>query len=158
MPFVLLLGGLVVLARDRSARGGSASDAVPPPDYLAGLPPWRRALPWALAVGFFVVYVLVLADSFWRGVMGNGLALSLIFLSFVVVTGLGGLVTLAQAAIAACAAMTTGHAHGRYDWPFLPGAVVGVLVGMAIGVIVAPAGAAARRPPARRWPRWRWRS
>ena len=38
VPFVLLLVGLVVMARDRSRRGGSAADEVPPPDYLADLP------------------------------------------------------------------------------------------------------------------------
>jgi ABC-type branched-subunit amino acid transport system ATPase component/branched-subunit amino acid ABC-type transport system permease component len=137
VPFVLLLAGLVVLGRDRSRRGGAAVDAVPPPDYLAGLPPWRRVLPWAVAVGFLVLYVLVLADNFWRGVMGMGLCLSLIFLSFVVVTGQGGLVTLAQAAIAACASMTAGMLMGRHGWPFLPALLVGVVVGVAIGVVVA---------------------
>ena len=41
-------------------------------------------------MGGFVLYLLFLADSFWLGVMASGLALSLIFLSFVIVTGLGG--------------------------------------------------------------------
>ena len=67
VPFVLLLVGLVVMARDRSRRGGSAADEAPPPDYLADLPLWRRALPWTLAVAFLIVYVLVLANDFWVG-------------------------------------------------------------------------------------------
>ena len=75
VPFVLLLVGLVVMARDRRRRGGSAADEVPPPDYLADLPWWRRALPWTLATAFLIVYVLVLASDFWVGVIATGLTL-----------------------------------------------------------------------------------
>src|SRR5436190_12666166 len=81
VPFVLLLAGLVLLARDRSRRGGSESEEAPPPDYLAALPRWRRALPWTIGVIFLVVYIMFLANSFWVGVMASGLALSLIFIS-----------------------------------------------------------------------------
>ena len=74
VPFVLLLVGLVLLARDRSRRGGSESEEAPPPDYLAALPRWRRALPWTIGVIFLVVYIMFLANSFWVGVMASGLA------------------------------------------------------------------------------------
>src|SRR5207237_10650986 len=61
VPVVILIVTLVVLARDRRRRGGLAADEVPPPDYLAGLPTWRRALPWLLATGFLIVYITVLS-------------------------------------------------------------------------------------------------
>ena len=86
-----------ILARDRSRRGGSTADEAPPPDYLAACLQWRRAAPWVVATGFLVLYIIVLANNFWAGIMAQGLALSLIFLSFVVVTGMGGMVSLAQA-------------------------------------------------------------
>src|SRR5439155_446266 len=124
VPFVLLLLGLVVMARERSRRGGSAADEAPPPDYLADLPLWRRALPWSLAVAFLIVYVLFLANDFWVGVMASGLTLSLIFLSFVVVTGMGGMVSLAQGTFVLTAALTTGMLMNRYEWAMLP-AIVG---------------------------------
>jgi ABC-type branched-subunit amino acid transport system ATPase component/branched-subunit amino acid ABC-type transport system permease component len=137
VPFVFLLVGLVVMARDRRRWGGSAAEEVPPPDYLADLPLWRRALPWTVAVAFLVVYVLVLADDFWVGVMATGLTLSLIFLSFVVITGLGGMVSLAQATFVLAAGLTTGMLINRYEWGFLPAMILGVAVTVALSSIVA---------------------
>jgi ABC-type branched-subunit amino acid transport system ATPase component/branched-subunit amino acid ABC-type transport system permease component len=137
VPFVLLLLGLVVMARERSRRGGSTADEAPPPDYLSDLPLWRRALPWALAVAFLIVYVLFLANDFWVGVMASGLTLSLIFLSFVVVTGMGGMVSLAQGAFVLVSALTTGLLMNRYEWGMLPAIIVGVAVAVLLGVIVA---------------------
>ncbi len=137
VPFVLLLVGLVVMARDRRRRGGSAADEVPPPDYLADLPWWRRALPWTLATAFLIVYVLVLASDFWVGVIATGLTLSLIFLSFVVVTGLGGMVSLAQATFVLAAALATGMLVNRYEWAFLPAIIVAVAATVALSSVVA---------------------
>ncbi|HEU5308549.1 MAG TPA: ATP-binding cassette domain-containing protein [Acidimicrobiia bacterium] len=137
VPFVLLLLGLVVMARERSRRGGSTADETPPPDYLADLPWWRRALPWAIAVAFLIVYILFLANDFWVGVMASGLTLSLIFLSFVVVTGMGGMVSLAQGTFVLVSALTTGLLMNRYEWAMLPAILVGVGVAVLLGVIVA---------------------
>jgi ABC-type branched-subunit amino acid transport system ATPase component/branched-subunit amino acid ABC-type transport system permease component len=137
IPFAVLLVGLVLLARDRSRRGGSAADDAPPPDPWRDLPRWRRALPWALAVAFLVVYLGWLADRFWLGVMASGLALAIVFLSFVVVTGLGGMVNLAQAAFVTAAGMTTGMFVQRYDVPWLVAVLVAVVVSAAIGVLVS---------------------
>lgn len=137
VPFVLLLAGLVVMTRDRTRRGGSATEDVPPPDYLADLPPWRRAAPWLVALAVFIGYIFFLADNFWLGVVANGLALSLVFLSFVVVTGLGGMVSLAQATLVSASALTAGMLINRYDVPFLPALVVGAVIAVLVGVVVA---------------------
>ena len=137
VPFILLLVGLVIMARDRSRRGGSTAEETPPPDYLADLPLWRRALPWTVAIAFLIVYVQVLANDFWVGVIATGLTLSLIFLSFVVVTGLGGMVSLAQGTFVLAAALTTGMLVNRYEWSFLPAILVGVGVTVLLGVVVA---------------------
>jgi ABC-type branched-subunit amino acid transport system ATPase component/branched-subunit amino acid ABC-type transport system permease component len=137
VPFVVLLVGLVLLARDRSRRGGSAAEDAPPPDPWRDLPRWRRMLPWAIAVAFLVVYLGWLADQFWLGVMASGLALSIVFLSFVVVTGLGGMVNLAQAAFVTAAGMTTGMFVQRYDAPWLVAVFAAVLASAAIGILVS---------------------
>ena len=136
VPFVLLLVGLVVMARDKSRRGGSAADEKPPPDYLADLPLWRRALPWT-SRSSSCLYVLLLANDYWVGVIAAGLTLSVIFLSFVVVTGLGGMVSLAQATFVLIAGLTTGMLMGRYGWSFFPAMLVGVGVTVALGIVVA---------------------
>ena len=137
VPFILLLVGLIVMARDRRRRGGSAAEEAPPPDYLADLPLWRRALPWTLGVIFLIVYTLFLANDYWVGVIATGLTLSLIFLSFVVVTGMGGMVSLAQATFVLMASLTTGMLMARYQWSFFPAILVGVAATVALSTIVA---------------------
>jgi ABC-type branched-subunit amino acid transport system ATPase component/branched-subunit amino acid ABC-type transport system permease component len=137
VPTLLLLITLVVLGAERGRRAGSASQEVLPPDYLAHLPRWRRTLPWALAIAFLVVYVLFLSDDFWAGVMAHGLALSLIFISFVVVTGMGGMVSLAQATLVTAAGVITGVLFQRYHVPLFVAASIGVLAAVALGLVVA---------------------
>jgi ABC-type branched-subunit amino acid transport system ATPase component/branched-subunit amino acid ABC-type transport system permease component len=137
VPFMLLLVTLLVLNRDRSRRAGSVSEDVRPLDYLEHLSPLRKRIPWVVATVALIVYVLFVASQFWLGVVGTGLALSIIFLSFVVVTGLGGMVNLAQAAFVNAAGLTTGLLSAHYGWPFFPAMLVGVLASVIIGVIVA---------------------
>jgi ABC-type branched-subunit amino acid transport system ATPase component/branched-subunit amino acid ABC-type transport system permease component len=137
VPFVLLLVGLVLMARDRRRRGGSAAEEVPPPDYLADLPLWRRALPWTCALIFLVVYILFLANDYWVSVIATGLTLSIVFLSFVVITGMGGMVSLAQATFVITAGLTTGVLYNRYGWAFLPAMLVGVAVTVLLSSVVA---------------------
>jgi len=137
VPVVILLVALVFLAQRRGRRAGQASDEVPPPDYLQHLPPWRRALPWVLATGFLIAYITVLSNTFWSGVMAQGLALALVFLSFVVVTGMGGMVSLAQATFVTTAGLTTGLLFDHFGWPFYAAAAAAVAVTVAVGVVVA---------------------
>jgi ABC-type branched-subunit amino acid transport system ATPase component/branched-subunit amino acid ABC-type transport system permease component len=137
VPFIVLLVALIFLARDRSRRGGSTADDVPPPDYLKNMPQWRRALPWAIATAFLVVYIIFLANDFWAGVMAQGLALSIIFLSFVVVTGMGGMVSLAQATFCSTAGLATGLLFNQYHIPFFLAALLALIATALIGIVVA---------------------
>jgi branched-subunit amino acid ABC-type transport system permease component len=137
VPIVVLVLALLVLARDRSRRGGSTSDEVPPRDYLALLPLWRRAAPWTIATVFFICYVLFLANSFWAGTMVQGLALSLIFLSFVIVTGMGGMVSLAQATFATMAGLTTGLLFTQYHVPLFLAMAISLVGCAVLGLLVA---------------------
>ena len=137
VPFILLLAGLVVMARDRNRRGGSAAQESPPPDYLADLPIWRRALPWTCAIIFVICYVEFLASDYWVIVIGTGLTLSLIFLSYVVITGLGGMVSLAQSMFVLAASLTTGMLIGRYGWDLFPALLLGVAITVLLSTVVA---------------------
>ena len=69
--------------------------------------------------------------------MATGLTLSLIFLSFVVVTGMGGMVSLAQATFVLMAGLTTGMLINRYEWSFFPAIVVGVAATVVLSTIIA---------------------
>lgn len=136
VPYILLFGALVFLARDRGRVAGSAADIPLPPDYLVDLPPWRRALPWTIATVALVLYIFFFANTFWMGFVTKGLAYSLIFLSFVIVTGLGGMVSLAQAAFVMQASLATGLLMSN-GWPWLLALIVGVGSSVLLGTLIA---------------------
>ncbi|NUW36768.1 ATP-binding cassette domain-containing protein [Nonomuraea sp. SMC257] len=135
VPVILLFAGLVLLNRSRERVAGSAAEDAPPPDHLAGIPPWRRRLPWALAAAGLLAFTAA-GPEYYVGVAANGLVLALIFCSFVVVTGIGGMVNLAQASFAAMAALTCGWAYAS-GLPFFAAILLGVLAACAVGLLVA---------------------
>ncbi|MFC5745673.1 ABC transporter permease subunit [Actinomadura rugatobispora] len=136
VPVILLFVGLIILNRSRGRVAGSIAEDPPPPDYLADLPRWRRVLPWGLSLAVLLVWMFTVADPYWVGVVSQGLLFALIFCSFVVVTGIGGMVNLAQAAFATMAALTVGLALDR-GLPLGPAIVLGILAATAAGVVVA---------------------
>ncbi|MEV4395994.1 ATP-binding cassette domain-containing protein [Nonomuraea sp. NPDC049607] len=135
VPVLLLFAGLVLLNRSRERVAGSAAEDVPPPDHLAGVPAWRRRLPWAAGLAALAAFAL-LGPQYYVGVAAQGLVLALIFCSFVVVTGIGGMVNLAQAAFAAMAALTCGWAFAS-GLPFVVAILLGVVAAGAVGLVVA---------------------
>ena len=97
VPFILVIVLLLVFGRDRSRRGGSVAEDAPRPDHRKGMSALRRRLPWALWTLVLVAYSqdwigvkYLRADTYAQTVLANGLAVAVIFLSFVVVTGAGG--------------------------------------------------------------------
>ena len=137
VPFVVLLVGLLFMARERTRRSGVVADAPPATVYTDDLPAWRVQLPWVLGGVFIVLQVFIFADQFWLGLWVTGLAFGLVFMSWVLLTGLGGMVSLAQAAFVTMAAMTAGLILDKTGLPFIPALVVGVIVAGVLGVIVA---------------------
>ncbi|WP_327086657.1 ATP-binding cassette domain-containing protein [Nonomuraea sp. NBC_01738] len=135
VPVILLFAGLILLNRSRERVTGSAAEDAPPADHLAGIPVWRRRLPWGVSLGALLVFTFV-APEYYVGVAAQGLVLALIFCSFVIVTGIGGMVNLAQASFAAMAALTCGWAFSS-GLPFVVAIVLGVLAATAVGLLVA---------------------
>jgi ABC-type branched-subunit amino acid transport system ATPase component/branched-subunit amino acid ABC-type transport system permease component len=134
VPFVILLGGLVVMARDRRRSGGTASDDGEATSMgRVPFPKWFTAA----VSGLFLFWLFVLANDYWVGVTITGLAVAIVLLSFVVVTGLGGMVSLAQATFVTAAGLMTGLLMNRHGLPFVPAAVIGVMFAVVIGVVVA---------------------
>ncbi len=136
VPFLLLLGGLLWMGRNGPRRAGQTADAAPPPDPAADLPRWRRLLPWTIAGSALLVYLMFIADDFWVGLIARGLCLSLVYLSFVVVTGIGGMVSLAQATFVTMASLTMGYLLG-HDVPVVLAMALGVLSAVVLGVLCA---------------------
>ena len=148
VPFLLLFV-LMFFVQGRSRAAGSVAEEAPVADPRDDLPGWRRRLPWGVATAVFLAYALFVADSYWSGVLHRGLVLSLIFLSFVVVTGLGGMINLAQAAFVTTGGFMTGWlvnhqfpstvpilmTNGRLA--FWVAAIAAVVVSALVGVLVA---------------------
>lgn len=137
VPFVVLLVGLLFMARERTRRSGVVADAPPATVYTDDLPAWRVRMPWVLGAAFIVLQVFIFADQFWLGLWVTGLAFGLVFMSWVLLTGLGGMVSLAQAAFVTMAAMTAGLILDKTGLPFIPALIVGVIIAGVLGVVVA---------------------
>ncbi len=138
VPFIVLLVAIWFLGRDRGRKAGTAAESSMFEDYLDDVPRWRRALPWGLASAALLVYLMFFADRFWAGIIATGVALGMVFLSFVVVTGLGGMVSLAQASFVSVGAVTAGlllSHHTPYPLAVLGGGVAAVVLGL---VVAAP--------------------
>jgi ABC-type branched-subunit amino acid transport system ATPase component/branched-subunit amino acid ABC-type transport system permease component len=134
VPYVLLFAGLFLLGRDRSRVAGTVAEMAPA-DPVQLLPRWRRALPWAV-VGVVLCVVVQTADAYWLGITNKGLAMAVIFLSFVVVTGVGGMVSLAQATFVLFASLLMGRLLSD-GVGFAPALVIGVLAVAALGALFA---------------------
>ncbi|MFD8012145.1 ATP-binding cassette domain-containing protein [Streptomyces sp. NPDC059762] len=135
VPFLILFAGLVVLTRRRRAAGTAAADP-PPADYLAGRGRVRRWGAWAAAAVLLGTAFYTVTTPFWSGILTQGLAIGLVFMSFTVVTGLGAMVSLAQATFVTGAALVAGllMSHG---WPFAAAAAVGTAAAALLGAVVA---------------------
>ncbi|MCX4904106.1 ATP-binding cassette domain-containing protein [Streptomyces sp. NBC_00878] len=135
VPFLILFAGLLLLTRRGRTAGTAAVDA-PPVDYLAGRSWLRRWGPWSAAAVLLAVAFYTVTTPFWSGILAQGLALSLVFVSFTVVTGLGAMVSLAQATFVTGAALVAGLllSHG---WPFVAAAAVGTCAAAVLGALVA---------------------
>ncbi|WP_274563933.1 ABC transporter permease subunit [Streptomyces spiramyceticus] len=135
VPFLILFAGLLVMTRRQRTAGTAAADA-PPVDYLAGRSWARRWGPWASGAALLSAAFYTVTTPFWSGILAQGLAISLVFVSFTVVTGLGAMVSLAQATFVTGAALVAGllMSHG---WPFVAAALVGTCAAAALGALVA---------------------
>ncbi|MBT2455474.1 ATP-binding cassette domain-containing protein [Streptomyces sp. ISL-86] len=135
VPFLILFGGLLVLARRARAAGTAAVD-VAPVDHLAGAGWGRRWGMWAVLAGLLAAAFYTVTTPFWSGLLAQGLAVGLVFMSFTVVTGLGAMVSLAQATFVTGAALVAGLLMSR-GWPFAAALAVGTCVAAALGALVA---------------------
>ncbi|MFF4428780.1 ATP-binding cassette domain-containing protein [Streptomyces sp. NPDC001513] len=135
VPFLILFGGLLVLTRRARTAGVAAVDARPV-DHLAGASWGRRWGVWAAGGGLLCVAFYTVTTPFWSGLLAQGLAIALVFMSFTVVTGLGAMVSLAQGTFVTGAALVAGLLMSR-GWPFVAALAVGTCVAALLGALVA---------------------
>jgi len=155
VPYVLVILLGLIVGRDRSRQAGSIADDRPPSDHRAGMSLPRRWWPWVTFLVTLLGYSLHWFPSRFQATataqtaIAQGLAISIILLSFIVVTGMGGMVSLAQATFVTAGGFAAGWALNR-DWGinipfiasygqlnFLWAAVIGGIVAGVIGALIA---------------------
>ncbi|MFB6631941.1 ATP-binding cassette domain-containing protein [Streptomyces sp. NPDC056362] len=136
VPFLILFAGLVLLGRRRRRAAGTAAADPPPADHLEGKGWGRRWGAWAVAGALLAASFYTVTTPFWSGILAQGLAIGLVLMSFTVVTGLGAMVSLAQATFVTGAALVAGMlmSHG---WPFAAAAAAGTAAAALLGAVVA---------------------
>ncbi|MFE6813936.1 ATP-binding cassette domain-containing protein [Streptomyces sp. NPDC057677] len=136
VPFLILFAGLVVLVRRRRRAAGTAAVDPPPVEYLAGKGWGRRWGAWLVAGVLLGTAFYTVTTPFWSGILTQGLAIGLVFMSFTVVTGLGAMVSLAQATFVTGAALVAGLLMSQ-GWPFVAAAAVGTAAAALLGAVAA---------------------
>ena len=76
-------------------------------------------------------------QGFWVGLIGEGISLGIILLSFTLVTGEGGMIWLCQATFAGIGAVVSAQlAVNQRGWPVMASVLVGGLIALPFGVII----------------------
>lgn len=127
---------------DRRRAGGAHGDAPPLPPARG----WKRAIgPVAMAVVLAALPLLfdnvtiagVTFDQFWVGVFAQGMALAVIYLSYTLVTGEGGLISLCQITLAGIGAFGAARLASEAGWPVWLAILAGAVIAVPFGLLVA---------------------
>jgi branched-chain amino acid transport system permease protein len=154
VPFIVMLACLLLyqgLRRERfevDLRSGSFRPEAPAAPRARG---WRAALgPLAVVLALFSVPIWL--NDFWIGVVTQGVALGILFLTFTIVTGEGGMLSLCQATLAgvggftAVALATHSTIFGVHvpdwfgsgaGWPLGLAILAGAILAVPVGLLVA---------------------
>ena len=88
-----------------------------------------------LLIGIATALPLIL-QGYWVGLIAEVFAYAVIFLSWTVVTGEGGMLWLCQITFAGIGAITTADLATNHGWPVLAGVLAGGVIAMAVGLVV----------------------
>ena len=143
-PFVVLVGALLLnpgLRRLELSADPLASCDPPPAPPAVSIRDHRLDQPtrvafWVL-VAAFLVSSATWVPGLWVTSFDEGLAVSIIFLSITLITGMSGQLSLCQATFAGVGAFTAGQLAAHMGLSVLLGAVVGGLLAAVVGTIVA---------------------
>ncbi|HXY92456.1 MAG TPA: branched-chain amino acid ABC transporter permease, partial [Acidimicrobiia bacterium] len=111
IPFLIMAFFLFAysgLGREKYARDRMPSSGRTTPE-VSRAPLWRRLVAPVLVLLAVFVVVPDLVSGFWLGIVGSGIALSIIFLGQTVVTGEGGMISLCQITFAGIGAIASAQ-------------------------------------------------
>lgn len=146
--FVLLVGRLALASIrgtdvrfTREVTDPLAGVDPPPPAPIATIRPRFTAI-GSKVIGAVVVIVLTwlcwsVFDTEWRSLIVGGICLGVILMSMVMMTGVGGTISLSQASFAAIGAFSTAQLVKNFDLPVLAAMLAGALVAAAVGAVLA---------------------
>ena len=144
IPFIALFGVIVLVPSVR--RSVEATDPLsgvdPPPGSGSSAVRDTARIPLATIVtlGSLAVagaVVLFRGDVVWVYLVTQGLVLSVIYLSFTLITGLAGHISLSQCSYAAIGAFTTFQLADRHGLSVLAGALIGAIIAAVVGALLS---------------------
>lgn len=136
IPFVVM-GIFLFLYRNQRREGATAETVVleDEEELAAGTGYGRFALP-ALTIAVLLALPLLFRD-FWIGIVAGGVALAIIFLSYTVVTGEGGMISLCQISFAGVGGLMAAQFTSEWGWPTVPAVLVAGLIAVPFGLLIA---------------------
>ncbi|MGA2472771.1 MAG: ABC transporter permease [Acidimicrobiales bacterium] len=78
----------------------------------------------------------LIVQGYWVGLMAQAFAYAVIFLSWTLVTGEGGMLWLCQITFAGIGAITAAELATTHGWPVLAAVLAGGVIAMVIGLVV----------------------
>ena len=144
LPFVVLFGLLLLrpgLRTTKELTDPLATVDPPPPAPISLSRPRWMAMSTRVFGGFCLLIAFWLCwfvlDGYWLGLVVGGVILGIIMLSLTVVFGIGGMLSLCQAALAAIGAFTTAQMVNNFNMSVLVAVFIGAAVAAAVGVFLA---------------------
>jgi sulfate-transporting ATPase len=130
IPLVVILGALLVTGRTIPSRGKVVRQQL-------GRAPRPRSLLVATLAGLTCgVLALVFTHGTWRGAVISSFIFGIIGLSYVVVTGYVGQISLAQLTLAGVSAFSLSAITRSWGVPFPLAPILAALIATAVGVLV----------------------
>ena len=139
IPFIVMLVFLLGYSGLRTEQFAIDTRALAPPRLAVSrtdLPLWRRLIPIAACLAGVIIAPEFL-NGVWLEVVATGLAFSISFLSYVVVTGEGGMISLCQITFAGIAAAITAQWATNHNVPVLLAILIGAAIAVPVGMIAA---------------------
>jgi len=153
IPFAFVIVFLVVY----SLRGGHRPERTPPAELakmlfaerqvrrparkgtgggLIGLRTRAAANPGAALLMLGVAVLPLVLRGLWVGLVGQGAALGVVFLSYTLVTGEGGFLSLCQISLAGLGAIAAAQLASVYGVPVLLACAIGALAVVPVGAVI----------------------
>jgi branched-chain amino acid transport system permease protein len=126
-------------ALDRAIRpmgGGDEAMASTGASVVATRSGWSWYMAGPVAMIAFVALLPVVLSGYWLTLLAGGLAFAVVFLSFTMVVGEGGMIWLCQATFAGCGAVATAQLATNHGINPLLAVFLGGLITTPIGVII----------------------